>query len=282
MSSTIVSSTNRPFSPPFHYEELTNEPYLPLPAPLGPRFRLTPPRISDTWPSSDEPNDLPTLIRLLNIPAVNSFLTGPPFPFTADHAMARFLFRKQSCERALRNMEEVATATEGAVPDDCPVTFIRERLDDGTDVLIGDCCIHRSRFHEILDPEERAQATAVNLAYEAGDPRIVYGLACERTSSSSVDKCSLPPPDFLSPTHQGRGIMSAAVSALINDWAIPHMRAERFVGSAMSHNIPSQKVFLKNGFKPVEEKEDSVDLAALGKGEGKVGLRVYERRAGAE
>lgn len=92
-------------------------------------------------------------------------LTGPPFPFTAEHAMARFMRMKQTPEQALEKGES-------------PVPFVRERLEDGTDLLLGNCSVHRSRFHDILDQDERLRLTEANLAYEPGDPRIIYSFAC--------------------------------------------------------------------------------------------------------
>jgi len=54
--------------------------------------------------------------------------------------------------------------------------------------------------------------------------------------------------DYLAPSHHGRGIMTAALRTLINDWAIPHLNAHRIVVTAFFDNIGSQRVLLKNGF----------------------------------
>ncbi|KAG9020557.1 hypothetical protein FS837_008099 [Tulasnella sp. UAMH 9824] len=152
------------------------------------------------------------------------------------------------------------TPTASFVLSGCPVRVIRERLDDGTDVFLGDCFLARSHFPEIADLKERERTTEENYAYEKGDPRIVYSFGM-----------------FLSPSAHGRGIMSAAVQTLIEQWAVPVMAAKQFEVAAMSHNVGSQKVFLKNGFSLVKELEDAVDLEKLGKGEGKVGLKLYRR-----
>lgn len=94
--------------------------------------------------------------------------------------------------------------------------------------------------------------------------------------SSSPPTDHLRSIDILAPSHQNRGITSAAVHTLIHDWAIPHLKAKTFIASTLDNNVASGKVFLKNGFKLVRENHDSVDLTALGKGEGKVGGKVYE------
>lgn len=54
--------------------------------------------------------------------------------------------------------------------------------------------------------------------------------------------------DYLRPSHHKRGIMSAVVKAVIESWAAPHMNARKFHATAFSQNIPSHKVFLRNGF----------------------------------
>ncbi len=59
------------------------------------------------------------------------------------------------------------------------------------------------------------------------------------------------------------------------------MQARHFVSGAMSHNIPSQMVFLKNGFRFMKEMKDAVDMDAIGKSGGVVSLKVYERSVGA-
>ena len=71
--------------------------------------------------------------------------------------------------------------------------------------------------------------------------------------------------------------MTAAMRTMIDVWAIPHMGARRLSVGAMSNNIASQKVFIKNGFEFVEELKDVWDLAKLGRGEGLVSVKHFVR-----
>ncbi|KAG8978245.1 hypothetical protein FRB90_008537 [Tulasnella sp. 427] len=259
MAPPFVSSTTHTFSPPLQYDERTNEPYLPLLPPFGPRIRLTPPRLCDPHNPTSSPHqiddDVASLVKYHNLPEIYLFLTGPPRPYTEEYAKEWLKKRRSECEAQLEEMRDGPAVLSG-----CPVRVIRERLEDGTDVFLGDCFLARSHFPELQDADERQRRAEENEAYEKGDPRIVYSFGM-----------------FLAPVAHGRGIMSSAVQSLIEQWAVPLMAARQFEVAAMSHNIGSQKVFLKNGFKLTKELDDAVDLEKLGKGSGKVGLKVYRR-----
>ncbi|KAG8910717.1 hypothetical protein FRC01_006179 [Tulasnella sp. 417] len=274
MSSPFVSSTTHTFSPPLQYDQETNEPYLPFPPPFGPRIRLTPPRLSDpdAPPASQSrkvEDDVADLVKNHNLPEIYMFLTGPPRPYTEAYAKEWLKKRKAESLTLIGEMNDrEASSSENnntnLALSGCPVRVIRERLDDGTDLFLGDCFLARSHFPEIADLKERERRTEENYAYEKGDSRIIYSFGM-----------------FLSPSAHGRGIMSAAVRTLIEQWAVPLMAARQFEVAAMSHNVGSQKVFLKNGFTLIKELEDAVDLEKLGKGEGKVGLKLYRREIAA-
>lgn len=102
----IVSSTVHPFSPPLLYDEITNEPYLPLSPPHGPRIRITPPRFSDPSSSSspngdgDGDGDIDALVRILNLPEVYVWLRTPPKPFLRKHAIDCLKNNKQQWEES--------------------------------------------------------------------------------------------------------------------------------------------------------------------------------------
>lgn len=172
ISSSILSCPQHLFPAPILYDDVTNEPYLPLLPPHGPRIRLTPPRIDDTLSA---PNDVARLVELHNLPEIWPYLTGPPWPFREEDAIAWLKRQKEACVRAREGRK--------VVDGSCPVTFIRERQDDGTDILLGEAAIRRSEFEETPDPEERARLAAQNASYEAGDPRIVYSFGCTPLSS---------------------------------------------------------------------------------------------------
>lgn len=172
-SSTLLTSTVKPFTPPLLYDPKTNEPYLPLPPPLGPRIRLTPPRMATTGSLLQEPNDIAALVHLLNMPEIYMNLTGPPFPYTEGHAVMWLTARKLECEKVLEEMEE-RHRDGGALVGGFPVRILREKLDDGTDVFIGDVHAGRSVFHEIKDPDERQRRIEENTRYPDGSPEIIY------------------------------------------------------------------------------------------------------------
>lgn len=163
----------------FSYDERTGEPYLPLPPPLGPRIRITPPRVSDPYEAS-EGDDVQTAVRLLNSPEIYQNLAGPPFPYKESDAISWHGACKAVCETALSqgSAQRWATAT--------PVRIIRELMDDGTDRYLGDIFLHRSTFDEVPEPSERARLTRENQDREAGDPDIVYSVGCEHISEVLV------------------------------------------------------------------------------------------------
>ncbi|KAG8892634.1 hypothetical protein FRB99_002561 [Tulasnella sp. 403] len=183
------------------------------------------------------------------------WLVGPPFPYTKEHGVQWLTARKAECEQAVQDMED-----GNQFVSNCPVRIIRERQDNGTDTLLGDIMICRSVFREVEDEEERERKVKENAEREVGDPDIVYSFG-----------------DFLSPTHHGRGIMTAAIRTVMEDWAIPCMGARRFEVDTLAENVASQKVFEKNGFVFAGEMKNVVDLAKMGKGEGMLGIRSFVR-----
>ncbi|KAG9046502.1 hypothetical protein FS837_004302, partial [Tulasnella sp. UAMH 9824] len=113
MASPFVSSTTRTFSPPLHYDEETNEPYLPFPPPFGPRIRLTPPRVYDQCsPNPDAPNkiedDVAALVKHHNLPEIYMFLTGPPRPYTEEYAKEWLKKRKAESLALIGEMDREA------------------------------------------------------------------------------------------------------------------------------------------------------------------------------
>jgi RimJ/RimL family protein N-acetyltransferase len=78
-------------------------------------------------------------------------------------------------------------------------------------------------------------------------------------------------PDYLAPSHHRQGIMSDAVSTVLQDWAIPRMNIRRMWVSTFTGNEASMKVFLKNGFKLIGSYEDHFEV------KGKIrGLNLLE------
>ena len=59
-------------------------------------------------------------------------------------------------------------------------------------------------------------------------------------------------------THHGRGIMTAALKTLVDEWMIVRMGAKQLRVEAFIGNIGSVRVFEKNGF--VWEKQSEHDI----------------------
>lgn len=79
--------------------------------------------------------------------------------------------------------------------------------------------------------------------------------------------------DYLAPTHHGKGIMTLAVSTLLEQWIKPRMNAKRINTTVFKGNIGSLRVFEKNGFVLEKTLEDWVEIAE-DKGGGRVGLHI--------
>lgn len=59
-------------------------------------------------------------------------------------------------------------------------------------------------------------------------------------------------PDCLASSHHGKGIMTAAVRTLMQEWVVPCMGAKAMRVEACEGNVGSVKVFEKNGFEVVD------------------------------
>ncbi|KAF7131209.1 hypothetical protein CNMCM5793_004259 [Aspergillus hiratsukae] len=122
-----------------------------------------------------------------------------------------------------------------------PFTCIREVTAAGeSDVYIGNVSLRRYAFYEFKKgSSEREEAETRNAALGVGDARIVWGFG-----------------DYLAPTHHGKGIMTAVIKAVIEEWAVPRMNARVIKASAYADNRASMRVFEKNGFRLEHELED--------------------------
>ncbi|KAG8219623.1 SUR7/PalI family-domain-containing protein [Butyriboletus roseoflavus] len=223
---------------PLETNPQTGEPFLRLPAPND-NIILTAPRMSDAK----------SLAPIINDPRVSVWLEGPPIPYRDEYAEEWLAHIVKQSEDVLGELREEDRA-EGPlkVVGGCPVRHLREVLLDGTDIYIGDIGINRAQMEEVLDPDERKRAVEANNGKAIGDPSIVWTFG-----------------DYLAPSHHGRGIMSAAMGAILNGWAIPRMGVRRMVGYTFTGNEGSRRVFEKNGF----EWKRTVDNGKLVRGERK-------------
>ncbi|KDQ63162.1 hypothetical protein JAAARDRAFT_29166 [Jaapia argillacea MUCL 33604] len=173
-------------------------------------------------------------------------LASVPHPYLPRHAEVWVGRVKEASDNILRELEEGFQNRGGtALPfvGGCPVHSLREVKEDGEEVFIGDCSIVRGRHLEIGE-----EAAKVNAEKQVGDPEIIWAIG-----------------DYLAPSHHGKGIMTAAVRTIIQDWAIPRMNVHRIRVSTCKGNIGSVRVFEKNGFRLIETKEDFLTITAEGR-----------------
>ncbi|KAJ5130662.1 uncharacterized protein N7515_006701, partial [Penicillium bovifimosum] len=231
-----------------HYNPLTKEPYLQLPAPCK-NIIITPHREHEIEEVSA------AMTGILNDPNVYVWLQGPPFPFLPEHGADWVRFKVKENEALLSILRQELESPESHPQrddpkdkekpvffDQCPFNCIREvtERDPATgaplqDVFIGDIGLARYAFYELpRNSPELAQAQEANNALPAGHKDIVWGLG-----------------NYLSSTHHGRGIMSLAYKTIIGDWAVPRMNLSCLKGSFYVGNKGSARVFEKNNFEEV-------------------------------
>lgn len=126
---------------PLQVKSKTHEPYLRLPSPHD-NIIITPPRMSD----------VDALVPHLNDRKIADWLTGPPFPYLPSHAEGWLTTIKEASDAILAELERDDSGQSDSIPKfvgGCPVQFLREVGEDGTETLIGDITIRRCEFlHE--------------------------------------------------------------------------------------------------------------------------------------
>ncbi|KIJ65536.1 hypothetical protein HYDPIDRAFT_88525 [Hydnomerulius pinastri MD-312] len=224
---------------PFEINPTSGEPFLRLPAPLQ-NIIITPPRDGDEV----------QMASILNDTRVVSQMAGIPIPYELDQARAWLEHVKGEADAILDDLRAYEVDNPLAVPKvvgGCPVRHIREVLDDGTDVYIGDVGVSRGLYEDVFDPAERDKVVEENNSKTIGDPTIRWAFG-----------------DYLAPSHHGRGIMSIAVGLILSSWVIPRM-GRNIVVFTFAENVGSERVFLKNGF----VKEAIIDNGKVVRGEKK-------------
>jgi len=181
--------------------------------------------------------DAPCLVPILNDPPVHEWLMGPPYPYTLEHGNEFIGLIRSQVEETLKELENVKDDSTLKIVKRCPVSFLREVNEDGTDVFIGSITITTAVHGELMGPdgvdwENKKKREEENNSLEVGDPRIIWCFG-----------------DYLAASHHRQGIMTDAVNTVLHDWAIPRMNVRHMLVSAFEGNDGSVKVFLKNGFK---------------------------------
>jgi len=172
---------------------------------------------------------------------------------------------KSKADSILEELESARDKPELIITDGCPVRFLREIKEDGTELFIGDVGIYRCNHGEVMGPngldwDSKAKYEEENNKLTVGDEGIIWSIG-----------------DFLIGSHHGRGIMTDAVGTLIESWAVERMRCRRIESAAYVENVASRRVFAKNGFVETRRVEAYSTAKSVGRG-----LVVFEwRRAGA-
>ncbi|KAI0639535.1 acyl-CoA N-acyltransferase [Trametes polyzona] len=209
---------------PLEFNPKTGEPFLRLPSPHENIVITTPRR-----------NDAPTIVSYMNDPALYYWLEGPPHPYTPEHADSWLASLAEGTNAALAELERAQAEHPDEPPvkvSGCPVRTLREVREDGTDIMLGDIALVRERWPDVSNKEEKESLAKPNAERPIGDPEIVWCIG-----------------DYIAPSHQGKGIMTAAIKTLLQQWATPRMGVRQIRVETFADNIGSRKVFEKLGFK---------------------------------
>ncbi|CAG8887671.1 unnamed protein product [Penicillium egyptiacum] len=254
-----------------HYNPLTKEPYLQLPAPRA-NIIITPQREHQIEETAA------VMTEILNDSRVYSWLQGPPYPFLPEHGVDWIKMKIAENKDILSTLQREFEASDSQQVDGsngqekpeffdkCPFVCIREvtERDPATgaplqDVWIGDFTLARYAFYELPpDSSELALAQKQNNDLPAGHKDIIWGIGYH-----------------LSPSQHGRGLMSVAVRTIIQDWAIPRMNLHLLRGSFYVGNMGSSRVLEKNNFEEICTLEDWAPVSP-NKGGGKRSIVVME------
>lgn len=75
-------------------------------------------------------------------------------------------------------------------------------------------------------------------------------------SLSTNQLANLPLTVYLAPSHHRRGIMSAVLKVLLNEWMVPKMNCQTIWVGYFPNNEASARTFVRNGFKVAGEKKN--------------------------
>jgi len=97
---------------------------------------------------------------------------------------------KQGSDKILAELDAAKDGSEKITVDRCPVRYIRQVKEDGTDILLGDVEIGRSNRGELFGQNRAGQLNhdgkeafdERNLSLPAGHPDIVWMPGCEYTA----------------------------------------------------------------------------------------------------
>ncbi|KAJ7818804.1 hypothetical protein B0H14DRAFT_2601092 [Mycena olivaceomarginata] len=168
-------------------------------------------------------SDLPGDMAMMNDIRVVRSVHGPPFPNPLISAQ-RHLVRQRTLVADLFASYASGTFRPAA---SSPFFVLRERQPSGPDAYVGQVSIGP-------DPGA-ARVSPINDQWEAWRSHGVLDMGAA-----------------LNVAYHRRGVASAAVRVLLEDWAVPQMGATEIHASAYVSNVASVRLWEKHGF--VEEK----------------------------
>ncbi|KAL4062581.1 hypothetical protein J3A83DRAFT_4310396 [Scleroderma citrinum] len=208
---------------PLEIKSALDEPFLRLLAPHQ-NIIVTPPR------EGDEEH----LFTLFSDTTVAACFDVIPIPFLRDHGRAMLDKEKGEADALLDELHTLEKESPGRAlkfVGGCPLKYVREVQENGTDAFIGYIRVGRARYNDVFTKEERNARYDENRERPVGDSSIRWDIGVA-----------------LAPSHQGRGIMTAVVGQLLHSWIIPRMNAQHIVAYTFIENVKSVRVFEKNGF----------------------------------
>jgi len=200
---------------PLLFDEVTNEPYLPLPSPFQ-KFRLTPNRESDVG----------ELTKIMNDPKVVYWIPNHPFPFPLELA-------SEWIEKELKLTEEIFAAFAEGIwrpAKGSPLKVIRELIHSESgasqrDIYVGDVDFRHGHWWS-------KRLTPIKGHWEDWrDKERVWSIGAMLKSS-----------------YHNRGIGSVAISTLFNQWGIPQIGCTEVRAGTYVSNIASNRLWEKLGF----------------------------------
>lgn len=171
MSYSPIARKNYPYNMRYsnvlQYNPITDEPFIPLPAPYS-NIRLTPARLDDT----------DAILPIMNNLEVCMNFANPPFPYLRQHSDAWLQDRVREYQNAMVHI----TNTNGDVGflDTFPLRHIREVASDGAETFLGDIgLIRENKFIDIKEEEAQMARINSNIGLPSGNPNIVWTIGGE-------------------------------------------------------------------------------------------------------
>jgi len=146
---------------PLLRNELTGEPYLPLPPPHS-NIIITPPRADEA--------EIAARVALLNDLRITRYLNVPFRPYEEHHDRPFLQAGVEVTKSIVKEMEE----NPEKVVKSSPIWAIRELLEGGEDIYIGQARLRPWIFDNIGNPQLRKTLTEENTKKLTGDPTKVW------------------------------------------------------------------------------------------------------------